>query len=104
MVWVFVLFWVKLGVIHYPQSYIRELQQARERLLLTELFKVEEGSSQKEQNPVGYKWIKKNYIFLFILQKCKQVSEMVSYTFLHPSAVKTLFIHQFYSKMYILVF
>lgn len=25
--------------------------------------------------------------FLFILQKCNQVNEMVSYTFLHPTAV-----------------
>lgn len=46
----------------------------------------------------------KELYFLFILQKRKQVNEMVSYTFLHPSAVKTLFIHQFYSKMYILFF
>jgi len=44
----------------------------------------------------------KELYFLFILQKRKQANEMVSYTFLHPSAVKTLFIHQFYSKMYIL--
>lgn len=29
--------------------------------------------------------------FLFVHQKLKQVNEMVSFTFLHPAAVKTLF-------------
>lgn len=32
----------------YRKPYVSELQQATEILLLTELFKVEESSSQKE--------------------------------------------------------
>lgn len=95
-------FWVELGVFHLsPAVYQRATASYRKTSFNWAL----EGGRRflpERIKPWGLKMDQKELYFLFILQKCKQVNEMVSYTFLHPSAVKTLFIHQLYSKMYIL--